>query len=126
MGGLRSSAARADTATTASMPAAAQSQPDTRRLVSSDLILSIGQRPCLESSPRAVEVRRARRAPLISCRLSQRFERCAHLGTEDRRLFPGGEMTAFVELVVVDELGIRPLRPTARGRIDLVGAGAHG
>ena len=35
-------------------------------------------------------------------------------------------MAAFVELVVVDELGIRALRPTSRGWVDLVGKDAHG
>ena len=35
-------------------------------------------------------------------------------------------MTALVELVVMDEFGIRPLCPAARGRIDFVGEGAHG
>ena len=35
-------------------------------------------------------------------------------------------MAAFVELVVVDELGIRPLRPAPRGLIELVGKDAHG
>ena len=34
-------------------------------------------------------------------------------------------MPAFVELVVMDELGKRPLRPTARGRIEFVGKNAH-
>jgi hypothetical protein len=29
-------------------------------------------------------------------------------------------VAAFVELVVMNELGIRPLRPTARAQIDLV------
>ena len=35
-------------------------------------------------------------------------------------------MSAFVELVVVDKFGIRPLRPTARAQIDLVRKGAYG
>ena len=35
-------------------------------------------------------------------------------------------MPAFVELVVMDEFGIRPLRPAPRGWIELVGKDAHG
>ena len=35
-------------------------------------------------------------------------------------------MTALVELVVVDKIGISPLRPTARAQIDLVRKGANG
>jgi hypothetical protein len=35
-------------------------------------------------------------------------------------------VAALVELVVMDELGIRPLCPAPRGRVDLVGEGAHG
>jgi hypothetical protein len=35
-------------------------------------------------------------------------------------------VAAFVELVVMDEFGIRPLGPTPRGLIELVRKGAHG
>jgi len=35
-------------------------------------------------------------------------------------------VAAFGELVVMDELGIRALRPTPRGWIELVRKGAHG
>jgi hypothetical protein len=35
-------------------------------------------------------------------------------------------VSTSVELVVVDEFGIRPLRPTSRAQIDLVGKGAYG
>src|SRR5688500_17953302 len=35
-------------------------------------------------------------------------------------------MPAFVELVVMDELGIRPLGPAPRAWIELVRKGAHG
>src|SRR5829696_7711656 len=44
--------------------------------------------------------------------LLQRREARAHLPHEELRLLPGGEVCAFVELVVVDQLGIRLLRPT--------------
>jgi hypothetical protein len=54
------------------------------------------------------------------------LERCSELGAEKLRLFPGRKVPAFVELVVVDEFGIRPLGPTPRGLIELVRKGAHG
>jgi hypothetical protein len=41
------------------------------------------------------------------------------------RLFPGREVAAFVELVVMDEFGIGPLCPTARNFLDLVRKKAH-
>src|SRR5258705_325917 len=40
-----------------------------------------------------------------SDRFAERLEGGAHLGGEERRLLPGREMRAFVELVVMDELG---------------------
>src|SRR6185369_7168220 len=39
---------------------------------------------------------------------------------------PGGKMPALLNLVVVDELRIRPLGPTPRSLIDLIEEGAHG
>ena len=65
------------------------------------------------------------RALPASSRITQRLERRSHFGGEDRRLLPGREVAAFVEPVVVNELGIGSLRPAPRGRIDLVGKGAH-
>src|ERR1700742_2502139 len=62
----------------------------------------------------------------VSNRLAQRSECGSHLGGKQRRLFPSGEMTASVELVVINEFGISPFRPAARRRIDFVGEGAHG
>jgi hypothetical protein len=61
-----------------------------------------------------------------SIKLPQRFERHAELGDEELRLFPSREVAAFVELVVMDEFGIRTLCPTPRGCIDLVWKDAHG
>src|SRR5258706_6750966 len=55
----------------------------------------------------------------------QRLERGAKLGHEDLRLFPGREVSAFLDLVVVDELGIRPLRPAPRSLIELIRKGSH-
>jgi len=75
----------------------------------SDLILSIGQRPCLELSPRAVEIRRAPRARRSSHVGWRSDLNAARISAQRSPAVPGGEMTAFVEPVVVDELGIRPL-----------------
>ena len=45
---------------------------------------------------------------------------------EELRLLPGRKVPALVDLVVVDEFGIRPLRPTPRGLILLARKDAHG
>src|SRR5260221_4025051 len=57
---------------------------------------------------------------------TQRPEACANLFREDLRLFPRREVAAPVDLVVMDELGERPLSPTPRSRIELVGKDGHG
>src|SRR5258707_13780304 len=57
---------------------------------------------------------------------AQRPEARANLVREDLWLFPGRKVAALVDLVVVDELGECPLRPTPRGRIELVRKDAHG
>src|SRR5215813_2972968 len=68
------------------------------------------------------------RMRVAPCRLrfAERFERRPHLRSEELGLFPGGEVAAFGHLVVVDQLRIRPLRPTARRLIKLIREGAHG
>jgi hypothetical protein len=60
--------------------------------------------------PSMVDPVRSLRAKPSSGRLTQGPERCAQLGTEELRLFPGCKVPAFVDLVVVDEFGIRPFR----------------
>src|SRR5580658_5011173 len=65
-------------------------------------------------------------APARKAQSAQRPEPGSHLRRKDLRLLPGGEMTAFVEPVVVDELGIGPLRPAPRRWIEFVGEDAHG
>ena len=50
----------------------------------------------------------------------------ARTSAEKFRLLPGREVPAFVDLVVVDELVIRPLCPTPRRLIVLAGKDAHG
>src|SRR3954453_5326606 len=65
-------------------------------------------------------------APTDSDGLAQRPERGSKLRNEKLRLLPSREVCAFVELVVMDQLGIRPLRPTPWGRVDLVGKDTHG
>src|SRR6476469_7512798 len=61
-------------------------------------------------------------APLFA----QRSEARANLFTKELRLLPRCEVAAFGELVVVDELGIRPLCPAPRGWIEFVREDAHG
>src|SRR5262245_25742793 len=56
---------------------------------------------------------------------AQRSEARAHLFREELWLFPGREMAAFIEPVVVDEVvGISAFCPAARGLIELVGEDA--
>src|SRR4030095_15988726 len=56
---------------------------------------------------------------------AQRFEPRTQLRREKLRLLPCCEVAAFIELVVMDEFGKCPLRPTPRGLIEFVGKGAH-
>src|SRR4051795_13782634 len=58
--------------------------------------------------------------------LAERAEPVAQLGGVQLRLLPGGEVPAAVDLVEVDEVGVRLLRPAPRGLVDLVGEDAHG
>src|SRR6266550_1992588 len=64
--------------------------------------------------------------PLTYLHLPQRLEPYAHLIHQKLRLFPRRKVPALVELVVMDELGIRPLRPAPRCSDDLVRKEAHG
>src|SRR5258706_1859662 len=57
---------------------------------------------------------------------SQRSEGSSDLLTKKFRLFPGREVTALRESVVVDQFGIGFLCPGLRGCIDLIGKHAHG
>ena len=56
----------------------------------------------------------------------QRSEPRAYLLRKELRLFPGSKVAAFLNLVVMDKFGIRPLCPTPRGWIELVREDAHG
>ena len=58
--------------------------------------------------------------------LPERAEPHAQLGGVQLRLLPGGEVPAAVDLVVVDEVGVRLLRPAPRRLEELVGEDAHG
>src|ERR1700688_210250 len=71
-----------------------------------------------------VGARRAR-APKSSARFTKRSEGCAHIGHEERRLFPGREVRAFGMAAVVDELHIRLLRPALRRLINFFSKRAH-
>src|SRR5215216_654802 len=63
--------------------------------------------------------------PVSYLDLPQRLEPYAHLIHQKLRLFPRRKVPALVELVVMDELGIRPLRPTPRRMVDLVRKNAY-
>src|SRR5262245_22005221 len=52
---------------------------------------------------------------------AERPEGRSHLGREELRLLPGGEVAALVDLVEVADAGIRALDPAARGLPDLAG-----
>src|SRR3954462_6154313 len=56
----------------------------------------------------------------------QRSESGSQLLTEDLRLFPRREVPALRQLVVMDELGIGPLRPTPRSLVDLLRKDTYG
>src|SRR5690348_12970906 len=56
---------------------------------------------------------------------AQGSEGCSQLLGEELRLFPSRKVPAFGQLVVVNEVGIRPLRPAARTLIELVGEHAY-
>jgi hypothetical protein len=64
-------------------------------------------------------------APKSSARFAEWAEPGADLLCEELRLLPGRKVPAFVDLVVVDELGIRLFCPTPRGRADVVRKDAH-
>src|ERR1700722_55441 len=58
--------------------------------------------------------------------MTKRFEGGAKFLTEEFRLFPGREVAAFVELVVMDQVGIGPLCPTPRSLVELVWEDTYG
>ena len=53
--------------------------------------------------------------------LSKWPECCADLSREQLGLLPGGEVSALIHLVEVDDIGVRLLDPAARGPPDLSG-----
>src|SRR5260221_2242477 len=56
-----------------------------------------------------------------TCRSAQGAERCAEFFTEELWLFPRGKVPALVDLVEVDDVGVRLLDPAARRPPDLAG-----
>jgi MHS family citrate/tricarballylate:H+ symporter-like MFS transporter len=62
----------------------------------------------------------------ISVRVAERPKARPKLFGKDLGLLPGGEVATLVELVVVHQLGIRPLSPIPRRLIEFVREGAHG
>jgi hypothetical protein len=76
---------------------------------------------CLRGGPREVAAIRIvdvriRAVALFAsfCRLAQRLERCAQLGAEKLRLFPGRLVPAFVDLIEINDLVISLLCPAPR------------
>src|SRR4030095_8589004 len=69
---------------------------------------------------------RERRGGLCAPLFTSWPETRSHVLRQELWLFPRREMSAFVVLVVVNELGIRPLRPAPRGWIEFVREDAHG
>jgi hypothetical protein len=65
--------------------------------------------------------RQPKRWPGCGNGLSKGSECCTDLGREQLGFFPSGEMAALVDLVEVDDIGIRLLDPAARGTPDLAG-----
>src|SRR4051795_5271705 len=59
-------------------------------------------------------------------RLTERPKGGAKFVGESPRLLPGGEVATLVDLVVVDEVGICPLRPAPRGLVLLAREHADG
>src|SRR6202011_5719727 len=66
------------------------------------------------------------RAYLSDRLFPKRTEARAKLFGKKLRLFPGSEMTALFHLVVVDEIGIGPLRPVPGRLVEFVREDAHG
>src|SRR5713226_10778638 len=64
--------------------------------------------------------RRTTRAPNASDRFAERSERLSELGTKEFGFFPGGEVTALVDLVEVYQVAIGAPGPCLRGLIILV------
>src|SRR5262245_55691595 len=60
------------------------------------------------------------------CRSAPRLERRAQFLGEYRRLLPRREVAALFRLVVIDQVGVRPLGPTPRRYELLSGKGADG
>src|SRR4051794_1104651 len=57
--------------------------------------------------------------------LPERAEPVAQLGGVELGLLPGGEVPSAVDLVVVDQVGVRLLGPAPRRVDDVVGEDAH-
>jgi hypothetical protein len=61
----------------------------------------------------------------VSDRIAEGPKARANLLDKQLRLFPGREVSALVELVVVDQLGIRLLHPAPRRLLELIREGAR-
>src|SRR5215217_1455066 len=61
-----------------------------------------------------------------NCALTKRSKPGTNLFSESFWLFPRREVSALVEFVVMDQVGICALCPTPRGLIEIFRKGAHG
>src|SRR5581483_10929372 len=71
--------------------------------------------------PTECGARRTRAPRFWSSHRAKRFEGCANVGDEERRLFPGREMSALRMGLIIEQIGIGTLRPALRCLIDLFG-----
>src|SRR2546430_4367896 len=65
-------------------------------------------------------------APRSSGRFAEGSEASPDFFREGLRLFPGRKVTALIELVVMNELGIGALRPAPRSLVEFFGKRADG
>src|SRR5262249_56292927 len=70
--------------------------------------------------------RHARKRAFQNGRLAKSPERGAHLLGEELRLFPGREVSALVDFVEVDEVGVGAFRPASRSLVLLARKDADG
>ena len=93
-------------------------------MVQTNLILASDVVAAQESATGAWVGQLRRSLPNRSC--AKRFEASTKFSGEELGLFPGRNVPALVELVVIDKFGIRALCPTLRGLIELIRKDAHG
>src|SRR4030095_14127587 len=76
-------------------------------------------KPMATSSSAAAVVPVALMCTSVRPSMDERSKRLTQLGCEEVRLLPRGEVSAFVDLVEVNQVGIGAPRPRLRGSIDV-------